>query len=221
AGWLKLDQPVQEHLRHAPKPALAKVMVASEGVTPIRHHTQGADFFNEMYFLRRGDPNQKTGVANQGFLQVLMTTPEKEKHWQQLPPQGWRTSYRRRALASWITDTEYGAGHLLARVIVNRLWQHHIGRGIVGTPNDFGVQGERPSHPELLDWLATELIRGGWRLKPLHRLIMMSAVYRQGSDFDESKFKVDPENKFYWRHAPRRLEAEVIRDSLLAVTGTL
>src|SRR5262249_54799492 len=110
AGWQRFDQRVQEHLRQAPEPALVKVMVSSEGVTPIRHPTQGAASFNEMYFLRRGDPNQKAGVANQGFLQVLMTTPEKEKHWQQPPPQGWRTSYRRRALAGWITDTQYGAG---------------------------------------------------------------------------------------------------------------
>jgi hypothetical protein len=221
AEWQKLNQRVQDHLRQAPQPNVAKVMVASEGVTPIRHHTQGADFFNEMYFLRRGDPNQKAGVASQGFLQVLMTTPEKEKHWQEPPPKGWRTSYRRKALAAWMTDTQYGAGDLLARVIVNRLWHHHTGRGIVGTPSDFGVQGERPSHPELLDWLATELIRGGWRLKPLHKLIMTSAVYRQGGDFDDAKFKADPENKLCWRHPPRRLEAEVIRDSLLAVTGTL
>ncbi len=220
-GWRKLDQRVQEHLRQTPKPTLVKVMVASEGVTPIRHHTQGADFFNEMYFLRRGDPNQKAGVASQGFLQVLMTTPEKEKHWQAPVPKGWHTSYRRKALAGWITDTQHGAGHLLARVMANRLWHHHLGRGIVGTPSDFGVQGERPSHPELLDWLATELIRGGWRLKPLHKQIMMSAVYRQGGQFDEAKFKLDPENKLCWRSAPRRLEAEIIRDSLLAVTGTL
>ena len=80
----------------------------------------------------------------------------------------------------WLTDVDHGAGHLLARVIVNRLWQHHFGRGIVATPSDFGTQGERPTHPELLDWLAGELIRGGWRLKPIHKLIMTSAVYMAG-----------------------------------------
>src|SRR5437879_7951528 len=147
-----------------------------------------------------------------------MNHAEKDQHW----TASTKTAVEPRvALANWLTDTEHGAGRLLARVIVNRLWQHHLGRGIVGTPSDFGVQGERPSHPELLDWLATELIRGGWRLKPLHKLIMMSAVYRQGGEFDEAKFKLDPENKLCWRHAPRRLEAEVIRDSLLAVTGML
>src|SRR5205807_9611445 len=149
--------------------------------------------------LRRGDPNQKAGVASQGFLQVLMTTPEKEKHWQQPPPQGWRTSYRRRALAGWITDTQYGAGHLLARVIVNRLWQHHLGRGIVGTPSDFGVQGEPPSHPELLDYLAQQLIDNGWRLKAIHKLILTSAVYVQTSEANPKNAKVDSENRFFWQ----------------------
>jgi hypothetical protein len=219
--WRTLNQQVQDHLQKAPKPNLVKVMVASEGFTPIRHHTQGADFFDKMYFLKRGDPNQKGEVASQGFLQVLMTAPEMEKHWQSPPPQGWRTSYRRRALANWITDTDYGAGHLLARVIVNRLWQHHLGRGIVATPSDYGLQGERPTHPELLDWLASELIRGGWKLKALHKLIMTSAVYRQSGAADEAKARIDPENRLCWRFNPRRLEAEAIRDSLLAVSGTL
>src|SRR5206468_8556305 len=214
--WQKLNQPVQDHLAKAPKPNMTQVMVCSEGVTPIRHHTQGADFFNETYFLKRGDCDQKMGQAQQAFLQVLMLSPDKEKHWQFAPPEGSKTSYRRRALANWITDTEYGAGHLLARVIVNRLWQHHFGRGIVATPNDFGVQGTRPTHPELLDWLAQELIRNGWRLKPMHELIMTSAAYVQSSQFDAADAKLDPENIWLWRRTPQRLEAEVIRDSMLA-----
>src|SRR5712692_7075442 len=113
------------------------------------------------------------------------------------PTKGGNTSYRRRALADWITDTENGAGRLLARVLVNRLWQHHFGRGIVGTPNDFGTQGERPTHPELLDFLAGELIRGGWKLKPIHKLIMTSAVYAQGSEPNAASLKVDPKNHLY------------------------
>ena len=98
-----------------------------------------------------------------------MTSADSERVWQSSPPEGWRTSYRRRALAEWITDREHGAGALLARVIVNRLWQHHVGRGIVATPSDFGTQGARPTHPELLDYLAAELIVNDWRLKPIHR----------------------------------------------------
>jgi mono/diheme cytochrome c family protein len=236
AEWQKLHTIVAEHAKKDPQPKLMKIMVCSEGVTPIRHHTQGADFFNETFFLKRGDCDQKMGKAEQSFLQVLMLAPEKERHWQQPPPEGCKTSYRRSALANWITDTEYGAGHLLARVIVNRLWQHHFGRGIVATPNDFGVQGARPTHPELLDWLACELIRNNWRLKPIHKLIMTSATYQQRSGFRVqgsepstlnpeprtlNPSSVDPENTLLWRQNRHRLEAELIRDSMLAVSGTL
>jgi len=106
-------------------------------------------------------------------------------------------------------------------VIVNRLWQHHLGRGIVATPNDFGVQGEPPTHPELLDYLASELIKGGWKLKPIHKLIMTSAVYMQGGQATEAALKADPQNKLWGRRPARRLEAEAIRDGMLAVSGTL
>jgi mono/diheme cytochrome c family protein len=204
-----------------PAPKTVKALVCSEGVPPLRLHSQGEDFFQQAYFLKRGDPNQKDGVAPAGFLQVLMRTPEQEKHWSMAPPKGWRTSYRRHALAEWVTDVDAGAGNLLARVIVNRLWQHYQGRGIVGTPSDFGFQGERPTHPELLDWLAGELIRNGWRLKPIHKLILTSAVYRQRADYDEQKGKCDRDNRLCWRRSPKRLEAEIIRDALLAVSGQL
>src|SRR5690606_36242840 len=142
-------------------------------------------------------------------------------YWQEEPPPGWRTSYRRRALANWITDTEAGPGHLLARVIVNRLWHHHFGRGIVATPNDFGSQGSPPTHPQLLDWLAARCIDGGWKLKPLHRLMMVSAVYRQSSAIDHDRNAADSQSDLLTRFVPRRLEAEAIRDSMLAVSGRL
>jgi Protein of unknown function (DUF1549)/Protein of unknown function (DUF1553)/Planctomycete cytochrome C len=219
AEWKKLDLQVQEHAKKAP--LVPKMLVATEGLPPVRLHTQGDDFFKETYFLRRGDPDNKEGVAPQGFLQVLMPGPDAAKRWQMPPPDGWRTSYRRRALAEWITDVDQGAGALLARVMANRLWQHHLGRGIVATPSDFGVRGEAPTHPELLDWLARELIANGWKLKAMHKLIMTSAVYMQGSALDEAKAKVDRENKLCWRMPPRRLEAEVIRDAILAVGGQL
>jgi hypothetical protein len=150
-----------------------------------------------------------------------MPAVEASTSWQTPPPSGWRTSYRRRALAEWLTDVDQGAGRLLARVVVNRLWQHHLGRGIVATPSDFGHRGEAPTHPELLDWLATELIQNGWSLKHVHKLILTSSVYKQSSRHDEDKAKMDRDNKLCWRVPPRRLEAEVIRDSLLAVSGTL
>ena len=219
AEWQKLNAAVAQHAKTQPK--LPKVLVSSEGVPAVRLHTQGGDFLEKTHFLRRGDPNQKLGEATQSFLQVLMTGPEAEKQWQKPPPPGWRTSYRRRALADWITDTEHGAGHLLARVIVNRLWHYHFGRGIVATPSDFGAQGTPPSHPELLDWLAAELIRNNWRLKPIHKFFLTSAVYQQDSAVDADKGAIDPDNVYLWRWSPRRLEAEAIRDSLLTITGQL
>ncbi len=145
--WQRLSNAVADHAAQAPQPELTKVMICTEGLPAIRLHTQGADFFEETYFLKRGDLNQKLGVAPQGFLQVLMLTPQGPEQWLQTPPEGCRTSYRRRSLAAWITDTRAGAGNLLARVIVNRLWQHHFGRGIVATPSDFGASGERPRIP--------------------------------------------------------------------------
>jgi cytochrome c553 len=219
--WTRLNAAVQEHLKQAPKPALTKVLVSTEGLPAVRLHTQGPDFYEKTYFLKRGDLAQKQGEATPSYMQVLMGVSEKEKHWQATPPKGWRTSYRRLSLANWITDVEAGAGHLLARVIVNRLWQHHFGRGIVATPNDFGAQGERPTHPELLDYLATELIRNGWRLKPLHKLIMMSAAYMQNGEYNGVRFAADPDDALLWRMPMRRLEAEAIRDAMLAVSGTL
>ena len=224
ADWIKLNNHVQQHLATKPVPKMEKVQVTSEGFKPTKHHADGRGFphfYKQTYFLKRGDANQKDGEATQGFLQVLMRGGKNEQSWQVAPPEGWRTSYRRRSLANWLADTEHGAGHLLARVMANRLWQHHLGRGIVNTPNDFGLQGELPTHPQLLDWLARELIESGWRLKSLHKQIVMSATYRQSAAHDAGKLKADPENKLHWRRTPARLEAEVIRDSILKVSGLL
>jgi mono/diheme cytochrome c family protein len=220
--WVALNDAVQKSLADKPKPNLQKMMIVSEGVKPIRHHTQGADFFEQTFYLRRGDCDQKEGVAKQGFLQVLMKNDTSSDHWKEKPSSDEsELSYRRTSLANWITDTENGPGHLLARVIVNRLWQHHFGQGIVSTPNDFGSQGAKPTHPELLDWLAQYLIENDWRLKPVHKLIMTSAAYTQSSEYDEAKAKADMDNQYLWRYEPHRVEAEVIRDSMLAVSGTL
>jgi hypothetical protein len=218
AGWQKLDKAIKDHLAKAPKPNIVKALISSEGVAPVRLHTQGDDVFKETYFLRRGDPSQKETVAPAGYLQVLSTGADR---WKKEPPKDAKLSYRRTAFADWMTDVDHGAGALLARVIVNRLWQHHMGRGIVATPSDFGVRGERPTHPELLDYLAGELIRNGWRLKPIHKLIVTSAAYQTTSTADEARLKLDRDNTLCWRHPSRRLEAEAIRDSLLAISGQL
>lgn len=128
------------------------------------------------------------------------------------------SSGRRLALARWLTDPE---NPRTARVIANRLWQHHFGRGIVPTPNEFGELGERPTHPALLDWLASELVDGGWRLKRMHKLIMLSAAYQMDSVVADDVHLADPINQYFSRFNPRRLTAEEIRDSILAVNGTL
>ena len=124
-------------------------------------------------------------------------------------------------MARWITDTEQGAGALLARVMVNRLWQHHFGRGIVSTSSDFGRLGTEPSHPELLDWLASKLIDSGWRLKPIHRLIMNSAAYKQATGVEMAQARRDAHNEYLWHRRALRMEAEVIRDHMLSVSGAL
>jgi hypothetical protein len=220
-GWQSLHAQVEAHARQAPKPKLTKVLVCAEGYPALRMNTQGADFFNQTYFLQRGSTDLKGEVATPGFLQVLMRDPSDEKRWQWQPPAGARFSGRRRALANWMTDVEHGAGHLLARVEVNRLWQHHFGQGLVATPNDFGAQGAKPVDPGLLDYLATELIRNGWRLKPIHQLIMTSAVYQQGASRGVNGTNLDSTLAPLMRGAPQRLEAEAIRDSLLFVSGVL
>ena len=185
-------------------------------------HTQAeAEFLKETHFLRRGEPNNKESVATQGFLQVLMANPDTPQLFQAQPPAGWRTSYQRTSLTNWLIDREAGAGNLLARVIVNRIWQHHLGRGIVATPSDFGTRGELPTHPELLDWLAGELVRHHWELKPLHRAILTSSVYRQSCESDEARASIDRENKRLWHRPRRRLEAEAIRDAILAESDLL
>ena len=125
---------------------------------------------------------------------------------------------RRKALADWLASSK---NPLTARVIVNRLWHYHFGAGIVNTPNDFGYMGGAPSHPELLDWLAHQLIKNDWRLKPIHELIMTSDTFRQSSQYDEDAATVDADARLLWRFPPRRLSAEEIRDSVLMICGKL
>ncbi len=222
--WKKLNAAVGADLKKTPQPRKIKALVCSEGVTPLRLHTSLPDipdFYNKTYVLKRGDVNQKDGEAPAGPLTILTRAPDAEKRWQVTPAPGSKLSYRRTALANWLTDVDAGAGNLLARVIVNRLWQHHMGRGIVGTPNDFGAQGARPTHPELLEYLASRLVAEGWQLKVIHKLIMTSSVYMQSTDWDEARATIDRENALYWRRPVVRLEGESIRDSMLAVSGQL
>ena len=121
-------------------------------------------------------------------------------------------------LARWLTRPN---NPLTARVMVNRIWQHHFGKGIVATPSNFGIRGEPPTHPQLLDWLAARFIESGWSIKAMHRLLVRSRTYQLASTHDEADAAKDPANRWYWRHDRRRLEAEAIRDGLLAVSGNL
>ncbi len=223
--YLDLMTALDKHVADGPGAQLTKVMVTSEGLPHMTHHADGRGFphfYPEMFLLKRGDIHQKVEVVPPGYLRVLMpavATPEK---WMVAPPKDWtRTRYSRTSLANWITDPVEGAGQLAARVMANRIWQHHFGRGLVATPSDFGFQGERPTHPELLDALARELIDGGWKMKRLHKQIMLSATYRQSTEFDEARATLDREDVWLWRMKPQRLEAEPIRDSLLSVSGQL
>ncbi|MBI3464980.1 MAG: PSD1 domain-containing protein, partial [Planctomycetes bacterium] len=167
------------------------------------------------YLFHRGDHEQPKQEIAPGELTVLTSfrTNKIAPDDPALPTTG-----RRLAFARSLTD---GAHPLTARVLVNRIWSHHFGRGLVGSMGDFGTQGERPLHPELLDWLASEFMDGGWKLKRLHKLIMTSTAYRQTSRRDPRLDAIDPDNRLYGRMPVRRLEAEVIRDSILAVSGRL
>jgi hypothetical protein len=164
------------------------------------------------------EEDNKAPVVPPGYLTVLIKgTPPPVSH----PPKrdDYVTSGRRRALAEWIASPE---NPLTARVIVNRLWYWHFDRGIVATPGNFGKMGIPPSHPELLDWLATEFVKQGWSIKQMHRLIMNSETYKQESAYYQAgNAEKDPENIFLWRYPIRRLEGEILRDSILSASGQI
>jgi hypothetical protein len=164
--------------------------------------------------LTRLPKKAKEVIIDPGFLSVL---DEKSAVIRSTLPS---STGRRAELARWLTRPDHP---LTARVMVNRIWQHHFGRGLVATPSDFGRLGDRPSHPEMLDWLADRFVKDGWSVKKLHRLILTSMTYRQSGTHPSqgSAMKKDPENRWLWHAATRRLDAEQIRDAMLAVTGRL
>jgi hypothetical protein len=166
------------------------------------------------YFLHRGSLDAKGPVMTPGVLTVVSENEYKFPD----PPEQAKTTWRRRGLAEWIASPE---NPLTARVMVNRIWQHHFGEGIVRTPSNFGKMGEPPSHPQLLDWLAVEFVARGWSIKSMHRLMMISEAYQMASTDVPANLAIDSENRFFWRMPRLRLEAEVIRDSILAAAATL
>ena len=166
------------------------------------------------YLLRRGSLQNKGPEVPPAAPLVLVSNPLRFPE----PETDAKSSGRRRTLAEWIAAPE---NPLTWRVLANRIWQHHFGRGLVATPSNFGFNGARPTHPELLDYLAARLASDGGRWKPLHKLLLMSATYRQASQPNELGQRIDPENAFLWRASRQRLEAEALRDSILAVSGKL
>jgi Protein of unknown function (DUF1553)/Protein of unknown function (DUF1549)/Planctomycete cytochrome C len=167
------------------------------------------------YLLMRGDPDSKGPEMQPGFLTAITYgNPPAE-----LPSATGNTSGRRLALAEWLVSAD---NPLTARVMVNRIWHHHFGRGIVASIDNFGKMGELPSNPELLDWLAVEFQNRGWSIKQMHRLIMTSDAYKRASKFDDATdSEKDPQDRYLWRYPMQRLDAEIIRDSILAVSGGL
>ena len=165
------------------------------------------------HLLLRGDPRRPGAVVVPGAIGCVPQLPADFSLSADATDEA-----RRVALADWITDAR---NPLTPRVIANRIWRHHFGIGLVDTPNDFGAAGSRPSHPALLDWLAGELVRHDWSLKWLHKAIVMSATYRQSATYRGAAAALDAKSRWLWRKPPRRLEAEAVRDALLAVSGRL
>lgn len=209
----KLKEPEASTLRAAqaqlaqfdslkPKPLLTAFVIGETG--PVAR--------DPSYVTRRSGTLQ----AKPGFLTIL----QKDDAIIPAPPPGAASSGRRTVLADWLANDK---NPLTTRVIVNRVWQYHFGRGIVATPSDFGHLGELPTHPELLDYLTNEFIKGGWKLKPLHKMMVMSATYRQTARRAPSRTELvtDPENRLLWRFNPRRLDAEQARDAVLSASGEI
>jgi hypothetical protein len=182
-------------------PPVAEAMVDQGREAPATH------------ILAKGVWDAPLDEVQPGFLTILDPNPAKI-----VSPEGLNSSGRRTALANWLVDTN---NPLTSRVMVNRIWHYHFGQGIVGSPSDFGVMGERPSNPQLLDYLASTFEENGWSIKRMHRMIMLSNAYQQSSAYQAQAAEVDPDDKLVWRFNRRRLEGEVIRDSMLFTAGEL
>jgi len=180
---------------------VAQAMIDNESVSPRTYVLRVSNYDSPMYEVEPGFPS------------ILDPAPARI-----VKPEGVDSSGRRGALANWLADAN---NPLSTRVIVNRIWHYHFGRGLSGTPSDFGVMGERPSNPQLLDFLTSTFIENGWSMKKLHRMILLSATYQQSSAYNERAAKADPDDKLLWRFSRRRLEGETVRDAMLSVSGAL
>lgn len=205
----RLSAEVEKRLRSAPRRLPEVMHLEDSGREPTK-----------AWLLNRGNPEDKVSEIAFAFPAVLPQGGGAPQ-WVEDVPKELPGTHRRAALAHWLTDVEHGAGALVARVLVNRVWQWHFGRGLVATPNDFGIQGSRPTHPELLDWLAGELVAHNWDLKHIHRLIATSRAWGQSSHATEAARKADADGSLHSRRTLVRLDGEVVRDCILAVSGCL
>ena len=200
-GRNQLLQRLGEAYMRAPEPYPTANVLGHTETVPATH------------VLAHGDFRRAGEVVRPGFPDALPSGPALNE------PEGVRFVPRRRAaLARWLTSAE---NPLLGRVMVNRIWQHHFGAGLVRTPNDYGRNGDRPTHPRLLDWLAVEFREKGWSVKEIHRIVMRSSAYRASSVASPASLQADPDNRWLSRMSRRRLDADAIRDSVLAVAGSL
>ena len=198
------DQRIAEIRSHKPYEDYLRVLTEVPGEVPAT------------YLFHRGDLKQPKSAIAPGGLTITAADGQRFAISEKDP--SIPTTGRRLAYARWLTS---GKHPLVSRVLVNRVWMHHLGRGLVNTPSDFGSMGVEPTNPILLDWLASEFIEQRWGLKRMHKLIMTSTVYRQASRRDSEKNAIDPDNRFLWRKPIQRLEAEIIRDRILATSGKL
>jgi len=226
AAWRASTEPIEEEIKRLraalkkcpdeEKPALEKKIEEAEDRMPaplpsLFSVINDPEKKSPIHLLGRGDYSNKGERVGMRPLGILL--PD------EAPELAESTNKPRTELVRWITDPE---NPLTARVMVNRIWQHHFGRGIVATPNDFGRKGARPTHPELLDFLANEFVRSGWSIKHMHRLVLCSSTYRQASSAQNPAAEAkDPDNLLLWRFNRLRLDAEQIRDAMLAVSGAL
>jgi hypothetical protein len=199
--------PVEQRLKYLEAAAeLARIRQGWPDI-PMIYAVRDSDPVNARVMVK-GDPKTLGPEVQRGFLGILGGRKVPKDH----------KGSGRDLLAEWITDPK---NPLTARVMVNRVWLWHFGRGLVNTPNDFGKRGEAPTHPELLDYLAARFVENGWSIKQLHRSIVLTRAYATASGHDDSSAVKDPKNEFYWRFDRRRLSAEEIRDSMLQVTDQL
>ena len=193
-------------LKKKPAVGIPRAVVVQDGGPKGTRH----EGFKDSHVFLRGNPKRLGKVVSRGVPHVLQGTGEPKVH---ITEGSGRTE-----LAGWLVRPD---NPLTARVMVNRIWQHHFGQGLVVTPNDFGARGERPANPDLLDWLAARFVESGWSVKAMHRLIMLSSAYQQSGRPSTAAIANDPNNRLFGRMNRRRLDAEAIRDSLLAVAGRL